>query len=115
MKHRTKGRKLGREKDQKKALLRSLVNSFVKHGKIETTEAKAKELRPKIEKMITKAKTDNLTNRRLLARSLKNDLVKKMMSEIGPRYKERKGGYTRIIKLGPRVKDAASKALIEFV
>lgn len=115
MKHQSKGRKLGRKKDQRRALIKSLLNSLAKYGKIETTEAKAKELRPKIEKLVTRAKTNTLANRRILNRYLKETLTKKMIEEIGPRYKERKGGYTRIIKMGARRKDATPMAIIEFV
>lgn len=92
-----------------------LMNNFIKHGKMETTLAKAKETRPKIEKMVTRAQKDNLANRRFLLRYLSPMIVKKMMGEIGPRYATRKGGYTRIIKLVPRKGDAADKAIIEFV
>ncbi|MFC1625397.1 50S ribosomal protein L17 [Patescibacteria group bacterium] len=115
MRNQKKGRKLGRETGQRKALIKSLMNSFVKYGKIETTEAKAKELRPRIEKLITKAKLNNLANRRILARYFTPAITKKMMDEIGPRYKERKGGYTRITKLSPRAKDRSPMAIIEFV
>jgi large subunit ribosomal protein L17 len=115
MKHRAKGRKLGRKRDQRKALLKSLMNSLVKYGKIETTEAKAKEIRPRIEKLVTKAKAGNLANRRLLMRYLQKDAVKKLMEETASRYKDRRGGYTRIIKLHPKQKDKSPTAMIEFV
>lgn len=115
MRHFKKGRKLSRKTGQRKALLRSLMNSLVKYGSIETTEAKAKELRPKIEKLVTKARINNLANRRLLARFFHKSLVKKMLDEIAPKYKERQGGYTRITKLGPRKHDASLMAKIEFV
>ncbi len=115
MKHRAKNRKLGRKIGPRKALIKSLMNSFIEHEKIETTEAKAKELRPKIERLITKAKTDNLTTRRLLASKLTKEMTKKMIEEIGPKYKKREGGYTRIIKTIPRKGDGSKMAIIELV
>lgn len=110
-----KGRKLSRKKGPRKALLRTLANSFFLHQKIKTTEAKAKELRPIVEKMITRAKNDSIANRRLLAQNLTPGMVKKITKEIAPEYKERDGGYTRIIKLGPRNSDGAKMAIIELV
>lgn len=110
-----KGRKFSRKIGPRKALLRVLVNNFFLHEKIKTTEAKAKELRSIAEKMITKAKDNNLTGRRLLARDLTPKMTKKLMEEIGPMYKERAGGYTRIMKLGPRNSDGARMAIIELV
>lgn len=115
MKHQSKGRKLGRKKDQRRMLMRTLMGSLVEHEKVRTTEAKAKEVRPKIEKLITKARTNTLANRRLVNKELSSKATKKMMDEIGPRYKERKGGYTRIIKTGTRKGDASPTAVIEFV
>ncbi len=115
MQHRKRGRKLGREIGQRKALMRSLVNSLIKYEKIETTEAKAKELRPRIEKLITKAKINNLSNRRLLLKTITKTGVKKLIDEIAPKYKERPGGYTRITKLGQGRKDNSRLAKIEFV
>ena len=99
----------------RKALLRVLVNNFLLHEKIKTTEAKAKELRSLAEKMITKAKNGNIANRRVLARDLTPKMVKKIIEEIAPKYNERAGGYTRIIKLGPRNSDGAKIAIIELV
>ena len=115
MQKRRKGRKFGREKDQRKALLRALSVALIWKEKIKTTEAKAKELSVFIEKQITKAKTGNLHNRRLLAGLFPKTLAKKLIIDIAPRYKERKGGYTRIIKLGPRKSDGAKMAIIELV
>ncbi len=115
MKHQSKGRKLGRKTNPRKALRKSLMESLVEHGKIKTTEAKAKEIRPKIEKLVTKAGKDTLATRRLLARQLSSKSVKKIMEEIGPKYVDRKGGYTRIIKMGTRKGDASPMAVIEFV
>jgi len=115
MRKRNKGRKFGREKAQRKALLRSIANTLFLHGKIKTTEAKAKEAKMIIEKMITKAKKGGLVNNRLLARDLSPKIVKKLVDEIAPQYKERKGGYTRIIRLGQRQIDGAEMVIIELV
>lgn len=115
MQHQRRGRKLGKKKDQRKALLKGLANNLIQYEKIETSEAKAKELRPKIEKLITRAKNKTLTNRRFLNEYLQKTLAKKLIDEIAPRYLERRGGYTRIIKLGPRRQDASPRAIIEFV
>lgn len=110
-----KGRKLSRKIGPRKALLRVLVNNFFLQEKIKTTEAKAKELRSIAEKMITKAKDASLANRRMLARDLTPKMTKKVIEEIAPTYKERQGGYTRIMKLGPRHSDGAHMAIIELV
>lgn len=110
-----KGRKFSRKIGPRKALLRVLVNNFLLHEKIKTTEAKAKELRSIAEKMITRAKNIDLANRRLLARELTPELTKKIINDVAPRYKERHGGYTRIIKIGPRNSDGAHMAIIELV
>ncbi len=118
MKHRTSTRKLGRVTKQRTALLRSLAISLIKHGKIKTTEAKAKELRPYIEKIVTKGKTDSVTSRRLISSQLGSGgtiALKKLIGEISPKYKDRNGGYTRIIKLPKRMGDGGSMAIIEFV
>ena len=117
MKHHLKRRKLGRTSSQRKALLESLAEALILHERIETTEAKAKELRPFIEKMITKAKNDTLSVRRLVISRLggRTKAAKKLVEEIAPRYKDRPGGYTRVIKLSPRETDASPRALIELV
>lgn len=115
MKKRKKGRKLSRKSDQRKALLRSLARELFLKEKIKTTEAKAKEVRGFAEKQITKGKTGNLSSRRLLAKNFSPKIVKKIVDELAPRYKERKGGYTRIIKLEPRKSDGAKMAIIELV
>ena len=121
MRKRKKGRKLSRKRDQRKALLKALASALLLNEKIKTTEAKAKEASSLVEKFITQAKKDNLTSRRLLAKSLgggrvaSKKIVKKLMEEIAPRYKERKGGYTRIIKLGPRKSNGAKMSIIELV
>ncbi len=117
MRHHKANRKFGRSKSQRGALLKGLAESLVAHGKIETTEAKAKELRPKIEKLVTKAKNPTLATRRQLLASFYNhtEVVEKLIAEVAPRYVDRKGGYTRIIKLTPRIGDASKMAVIEFV
>jgi len=115
MKKLKQGRKFGREKAQRKALKNSLARALFLYGKIRTTEAKAKELSIFAEKIITKAGNDTLTTRRILLESFSTTLVKKIVEEIGPKYKERKGGYTRIIKLNPRKSDGAKMAIIELV
>ena len=117
MRHHNKNRKFGREKGQRVALLRSLALSLINKERIETSEAKAKELRPFIEKIITRAKVANLPNQRLLVSRLMNRKteVKKLFKEIAPKYIDRKGGYTRIIKMAPRLSDSSKRAIIEFV
>ncbi len=118
MLHHKKGRKLGRVTKQRTALLRSLAISLVKHGKIITTEAKAKELRPFIEKLITKGKDNSVTSKRLVNSRLGSggkDATKKIFEEIAPKYKDRDGGYTRVLKLVPRTGDGSKMAVIELV
>lgn len=115
MKHKKKGRKLGRKKDQKRALMRSLAVNLIKAEKIKTTEAKAKEVRPFIEKIVTKAKNDSLSNRRLVVSNIGSEPAKKLFEKIAPKYKDRRGGYTRIVGLGHRRGDASKMAIIEFV
>ena len=115
MKKQQKGRKLSRKKEQRDALLESLVREFFLKEKIKTTEAKAKELVPFAEKEITRAKIGNLQSQRLLNRKFSPELVKKIITEIAPRYKDRKGGYARIIKLGPRKSDGARIAIVELI
>lgn len=110
-----RGRKLSREKDQRKALLRSLSSSFLLRGKIKTTLAKAKETQRFAEKLITRAKKGDLASRRALLRVLPPATVEKVFKEIAPRYKERPGGYARVVKLGPRKSDGAPMAFIELV
>lgn len=110
-----KGRKFSLKKGPRTMLLRVLVNNFFVHEKIKTTEAKAKEARSIIEKMITRAKTSTLANRRLLAKELTPENNKKIFEKIAPEYKERKGGYTRIMRLGPRNSDGAQMVIIELV
>jgi large subunit ribosomal protein L17 len=115
MRKRKKGRKFHRKKDQRKALLKSLAEALVLKERIETTQAKAKELSRFVEKLITKAKKGDLAARREIARFLSKEATKTLVDKIAPRYKERQGGYTRILKLGPRKGDSAKMAIIEFV
>ncbi|MBI2108618.1 MAG: 50S ribosomal protein L17 [Parcubacteria group bacterium] len=116
MRHHNKNRKFGRERDQRRALLRGLALSLVTRGKIKTTEAKAKELRPFVEKLVTRGKNSSLSTHRLLVARLGNRVgAKKLIADIAPRYKERAGGYTRITKLPRRLGDASKMAIIEFV
>ena len=116
MRHAKAGRQLRRTSEQKLALMRSLAQSLFERGAIETTEAKAKELRPFIEKLITKAKTGTLHNRRLAGRKVPHRATAdKLFQEIGPRFATRKGGYTRILKTGHRKGDGAEMARIELM
>jgi large subunit ribosomal protein L17 len=115
MRKRKKGRKLSRKRDQRRALLKTLASALFLKEKIQTSEAKAKELVSFAQKQITKAKVGNLSAKRELLRYFSQKVVKKLIEEIAPRYKERKGGYTRIIKLGSRKSDGARMAIIELV
>ncbi|MGN1401678.1 MAG: 50S ribosomal protein L17 [Bacillus sp. (in: firmicutes)] len=117
-------RKLGRTSSQRKALLRDLATDLIVHERIETTEAKAKELRSVVEKMITLGKRGDLHARRQAAAFIRNevadvesgqDALQKLFSDIAPRYAERQGGYTRIMKMGPRRGDGAPIVVIELV
>jgi len=108
--------KLGRTQGQRKALLRGLVASVLLHGKIETTAGKARAAKPLVDKMVTLAKRGDLHARRQAAAFLADpEAVKKLFNEIGPKYADRNGGYTRVLKLGPRQGDAAPMALLELV
>ena len=117
MKHHKRGRTLGRRTSaQRNALLKSLARSLVVHEKIRTTEAKAKEMRPFVERLVTHGKKGGLSVERLLISRIGGEVeAKKILSEIAPRYKDRQGGYTRIVKLPRRLSDSASMALITFV
>lgn len=115
MRKRNKGRMLSRNKSQRKALLKTLTSSLFLYEKIKTTEAKAKELRVMAEKSITRARRNTVFSRRVLAKTLSPKIVKKLVDEIAPKYKDRDGGYTRIIKLGPRKSDSAKMVIIELV
>ena len=109
-------RKLGRPTDHRRAMLRAMVTYLLENGKIETTVTRAKEVRSMTEKMITIAKRGDLhAKRQVLSYVTKEDVVKKLFDDIAPNYSERNGGYTRIIKIGPRRGDAAEMAIIELV
>ena len=116
MRHRVGGRKLQRTASHRAALFRNQSAALIKHEQIITTLAKAKELRPYVEKLVTLAKKGGLSNRRLAhARLLDDTQLRKLFDVLGPRYAGRNGGYTRVIKAGIRASDAASMAVIEFV
>lgn len=116
MRHRKAGRQLRRTSEQKLALMRNLATSLIEHGAIETTEAKAKELRPFVERLITKARSGTLHDRRLAGRHVqKRAAADKLFQEIGPRFQTRNGGYTRILKTGHRKGDGAEMARIELI
>lgn len=127
MRHRRSGRKLSRSSAHRDALFMNMAGQLIKHGRIRTTLAKAKELRPQVERLVTRAREDNLHNRRTVARTLRmhdkasskkageKTVVQTLFEEVAPRFADRPGGYTRIVKLGPRPGDAAPMAFIEFV
>ena len=109
-------RKLGRTTDHRKAMLRAMVTFLLENGKIETTVTRAKEVRAMTEKMITIAKANDLhSKRQVYSYITKETVAKKVMDEIAPKYADRNGGYTRIIKIGPRRGDAAEMAIIELI
>ena len=116
MRHRVKGKQLSRTASHKKAMLANMATSLFQHDRIVTTEAKAKELRPYAERLITLARRGDLHARRLVERRIKDkDVTHRLFTEIGKRFAARPGGYTRIIKLGHRVGDGADTARIELV
>jgi len=117
MKHHKAFRKFGREKNQRKAFVRGLLINLIRHGRIETTLARAKEIRPLVEKLVTTAKVDSVPNRRLVASRLINqaDETAMLFTQYAPKYKDVAGGYIRILKLPTRLSDGAEKAIIEFV
>lgn len=116
MRHRKKGRTLSRTASHKKATMRNMATALFRHERIETTTAKAKELRPYAERLITLARKGDLHARRLAARKISDrEVLGKLFQDIGPRFEDRNGGYTRILKLGHRKGDAAEMALIELV
>jgi len=116
MRHAKKGRKIGSSASHRKAIFEGLAKQVIVHERVKTTEAKAKELRPMLEKIITLGKKGDLHSRRqALAKLGDREVVHKLFAEVAPRYAERNGGYTRILKLGPRQGDAAPMALIELV
>ena len=111
-----KNRKLGRSSDQRKAMLRAMVTYLLENGQIKTTVTRAKEVAPVAEKMITLAKDNTLASyRQALAFITKEDVANKLFKELGPKYADRKGGYTRVDRIGPRRGDAAEMAIIQLV
>lgn len=114
MRHLKKGRKFGRKRDQRRALMKSMASSFFMLGRIRTTEAKAKELRPYVEKFLTRAKNPTLANHRIL-RQYFSDLAAKKILDEARHFIGRAGGYTRVVKLGARNRDGARMAILELV
>lgn len=116
MRHHLSGRQLSRNSSHRKAMLRNMASSLFRHEVIKTTLPKAKELRRVAEPLITRAKTDSLANRRLVFNRIRDrDMVGKLFAELGPRYKERAGGYLRILKCGFRRGDNAPMAIVELI
>lgn len=116
MRHQKKGRKFGLIKGRRKSFLAILMHNLIMEGSIKTTEARAKEIRPRVEKLVTLAKKGDLTALKLLMRRIPKDSAYKLYHEIAPRYKDRNGGYTRIIKTAEtRKRDGSMKVIIEFV
>ena len=117
MRHAHKGKKLGRDSAHRKALYANLACALIEHGRIKTTEAKAKAVKPEVEKLITLAKRGDLHARRQALAALGQDkfVVYKLFEEVAPRYADRPGGYTRILKLGPRRSDATEMVFLELV
>lgn len=117
MRHHNANRKFGREKVQRHALLNSLVSNLIMREKIKTTLPKARELRPRIEKLVTRAKRGDLATKRLIISKLGGRIreTKKLFEIIAPKYSKKSGGYTRILKLGVRKSDGAEMAIIEFI
>ncbi len=116
MRHRNKGRHLNRTSSHRKAMFKNLAVSIIRHELIKTTLPKAKELRGKVEPLITLAKEDSVANRRLAYAQLRDrEMVTKLFNELGPRYKERPGGYLRVLKCGFRMGDKAQMAIVELV
>ena len=109
-------RKLGKTSDQRRAMLRAMTTYLLENGQIKTTYARAKEVAPMAEKMITLAKNPNLANyRKALSYLTKEDVAKKLFDELGPKYQSREGGYTRVVRIGPRRGDAAEMAIVQLV
>ena len=116
MRHRKSGRKLGRTSSHRKAMFRNMAASLLRHETIKTTLPKAKELRRVVEPLITLAKEDGVANRRLAFDRLRDkEVVGKLFTDLGPRFKARPGGYLRILKTGPRPGDAAPMAIVQLV
>jgi large subunit ribosomal protein L17 len=108
-------RVFGREVQQRKAFVKGLLTALIQHGKIRTTEARAKTIKLEADKLVTRAKTGTLASRRLLLRSIGTEAAGKLFLEVAPKFATRNGGYTRVLKLGRRGSDAAPMAVLEFV
>jgi large subunit ribosomal protein L17 len=117
MKHHKNIRKFGREKNERKSFIKGLAINLIRHEKIETTLARAKEIRPFVEKLITLSKVDSVARRRLVASRILNqeEETKKLFNTLSPKYKDVNGGYLRVTKLGQRIGDGSPMAVIEFV
>jgi large subunit ribosomal protein L17 len=116
VRHHRSGRKLGRDASHRKALYANLTGALIEHGRIKTTVAKAKEVRPVAEQMITLGRRGGVHSRREALKFLRSqDVVHKLFSDVGPRFKDREGGYSRIVRIGPRLGDAAEMAYLELV
>ena len=116
MRHQRSGKKLGRDSAHRKALYSNLTGALIEHGRIQTTEAKAKAVKPFAEKMITLGKRGDLHARRQALAALRsNDVVHRLFADVAPRFAERPGGYTRIVRIGPRQGDAAEMVYLELV
>ncbi len=116
MRHRRAGKKLGRDSAHRKALYSNLAGALIEHGRIKTTQAKAKAVKPFAEQMITLGKRGDLHARRLALAELRSqDVVHQLFADVAPRFADRSGGYTRIVKLGPRLGDAAEMVYLELV
>lgn len=116
MRKRVFGRKFNRNTDQRQQLFRNLMRSFILHGKLKTTEAKIAAVRGEVERMVTKARNKGEASERILMRRLPDsEAVKKLINEVAPKFVGRNGGYTRVLKLGERVKDAAPMAILQWV
>jgi large subunit ribosomal protein L17 len=116
VRHRRSGRKLGRDASHRKALYANLTSALIEHGRIKTKVAKAKEVRPVAEQMITLGRRGGVHSRRQALKFLRSqDVVHKLFSEVGPRFADREGGYSRIVRIGPRLGDAAEMAYLELV
>ncbi|MBC7644108.1 MAG: 50S ribosomal protein L17 [Thermoleophilia bacterium] len=127
MRHNKKGKKLGRDAAHRDALMMNMAGALIRHGRITTTLTKAKVLRPYVEKLVTQARTDTVHSRRVVARKLhmadragakrngELPILKTLFDDVAPRFATRPGGYTRIMKLGPRPGDAAPMAILEFI
>jgi large subunit ribosomal protein L17 len=116
VRHRRSGRKLGRDASHRKALYANLTSALIEHGRIKTTAAKAKEVKPVAEQMITLGRRGGVPARRQALKYLRSqDVVHKLFSDVGPRFADRPGGYSRIVRLGPRLGDAAEMVYLELV